>query len=250
MTSALRLLVHRAPEPFSCFLIPVNEFPIQRELRERVFQFVEPFVAAVHKAETLQPEVFLQFTQIHHENGPVTLSKHGSEWLPQLGLGVWPDREPPKMWTMEEFQNLAPGEMIRPLMHQVFRITTDSEARFRARDAFFGTGAGLQMSMRKGDEGLLKRATEYLLPRMTEPSFQAFEYYVPLLDGRSVEASSADDLETWLCGAQLYLRESVEDGCVLIVSRVPLENVLGAMGAVVSRDRMQWELPLTNAHRL
>ena len=248
MKPAIQLIAQPAPEPFSCFLLPVKQFPIPSELRIRVFEFVERFVAAVQKAGSLQLEFFLQFTQLHHEDGPVMLSRRGTEWLPQLGLGVWPDRDPPKMWTVEDFRNLAPGEMIRPLMHQLFRITTDSEARCRARDAFFGTGAGLQISMRKGDEGLLNRATELLLPRMTEPSFQAFEYYVPLLDASSVAGATTDDLESWLCGAQLYVRESVEDCGLLIVSCVRLEEILRDLGALASRDNMQWELPATDAH--
>ena len=232
-----------AGDRWEAWLVPVDRFPIPPEERAGVQNFVDRLVALVCLHEKLTPEFFLQFNQLHHENGPRRLSEHGRTWMPQLGLGIWPDRDPPTLWTAEEFRELAPGEVIRPLMHQVFRIT-EATARRTARNAMFGTGVALELLVREGDGELIQRTTQFLLLKIEEPSFRGFEFYVPLLDCKSLEGVAGDVLDNWLCGAQFYVRESPEDAGVLIISSFPLVSAWREMHLTQVQGGKSWMLPI------
>jgi len=232
-----------ATENWEVWLVELGQFPVDRLLRAPVCQWTDAFTSRVCGAEKLTLEYFVQFTQLHHEDGPQRLSQNGKAWMPQLGLGIWPDREPPSLWTVEEFQNLAPGEMIRPLMHQVFRVTTDAESRHAARGVMFGIGAGMQVLVPEGDTEFTRRTTELLLPRIQEPSFRAFEFYVPLLDRNSVASADAATLDEWMSGARLYWRESPEDGGLLVLSAIPLAGLWPGLGFDRLPGQPAWRLP-------
>jgi len=244
MQSGVAVTQVHAGDRWEGWLVAVERFPIQLEVRGLVRDFIDRLTALVCLREKLAPECFLQYNQLHHENGPRRLSENGKAWMPQLGLGVWPDREPPALWTAEEFRELAPGEMIRPLMHQVFRITATA-ARRDALNAMFGTGVGLEMLVRQGDQELIQRTTQLLLPGIEEPSFRAFEFYVPLLEGKSLEDVDEAVLDDWLCGAQVYIRESPEDSGVLIVSSFPLVSAWREMRLTQVQGQPVWMLPIT-----
>jgi hypothetical protein len=214
-----------AAEPWEAWLVP-TPLPVPGETRDSLREVIDRLVTHLCTSMRLAPEFFLQFNQLHNENGSSKLSTNGRKWMPRLGLGVWPDRDPPSLWTPEEFQNLSPGEMIRPLMHQVFQSMAPIPGRHDCRNAFFGIGSGLTVLVKEGDTGFVQRTTSILRPRITEPSFQAFEFYIPLLEARSLAATDAATTDEWLPGVQCYVRESCEDGGILIVSRVPLEKTL------------------------
>jgi hypothetical protein len=143
---------------------------------------------------------------------------------------VWPDREPPTVWTKEDFENLDFGEQPRTLMYQVLRVTTGVEAREDARNTMLGIGAVTQLMTTGGTEALLKAGIETLLPPIQDPAFTAFPYYMPLLEAKSLEGAKTAQLDKWLCGAAVYLRESVEDQAILIASREPLAGLLESLG--------------------
>jgi len=203
-----------AGDRWEAWLVPVDRFPIPPEERAGVQNFVDRLVALV----------------CLHEK-------------PQLGWGIWPDRDPPTLWTAEEFRELAPGEMIRPLMHQVFRIT-EATARRTARNAMFGTGVALELLVREGDGELIQRTTQFLLLKIEEPSFRGFEFCVPLLDCKSLEGVAGDVLDNWLCGAQFYVRESPEDAGVLIISGFPLVSAWREMHLTQVQGGKSWMLPI------
>jgi hypothetical protein len=162
--------------------------------------------------------------------GSMRLSSHGREWLPRLGLGVWPDRQPPTIWTKEDFRNLAPGEKPRTLMDQVFRITKSHEARVDAADTMLGLGAIVQVFTRDSGEEYLKKARALLLPPIKDPSYTCFPFYIPLLELKSMTGAASEKVESWFCGASVYMRESVEDKGVLLASSQPFDAVLRSLG--------------------
>jgi len=198
--------------------------------------FLRELTATLLLDGSLSLEIFVQLMQLHWGGGPEKLAQHGREWLPMLGLGVWPDREPPRFWTMEDFKDLTPGEKPRTLMDQVFRISAPTEARLNARDVLLGLGTIVQIITPETTEVFLRRARSVLLPPITDPSYTCFPFYVPLLEAKSIVSARMEEIENRLCGASVYVRESKQDNGVLIVSRDPLRGVLDRLKMYPSGD--------------
>jgi hypothetical protein len=157
-----------------------------------------------------------------------------------LGLGVWPDRSAPTIWTPRDFEDLMPGEAPRTVMYQVLRVTAnDSETRTAARQIMLGLGTVLQIGYVE-NTNIIEEGRRTLLPNITDASFTCFPFYVPLLDMKAVTSSTADQLDLWACGGSLYIRESTEDRGLLIISKQRLDAMLQNIGAVVDDSAQQW----------
>jgi len=239
-----RLRPIEVPKPWEAYLIPVSAMPVPDDERDSLRGVLSKLTTRAMQEWKLVAEVGLQVNQVHLEDGPDLLTKFGREWIPQLGLGVWPDREPPKGWTQEDFSELGMGERVRTLMFQVIRVSTTPEARDKARDIMFGIGAVMLALVPGTVDEYLDRARNYLLPPIKDSSFTCFPFYVPLLEGKSLQDVHADTLTAWMCGASVYIRESAEDNGVLIVSREPLSALLPKIGGQLDSDPSAgWMIP-------
>ena len=85
-----------------------------------------------------------------------------------------------------------------------------------------GLGAVLEIW---APHGLLDRARRLFHPTIRDPTFASFPFFVPLLGAASLRTANADEVTEWLCGAALYVRESAEDGGIVVVSPDPLPVV-------------------------
>lgn len=228
-------------EPWQGALIGLSGFPTPEDELAPVRHVLQGLLGAL-KGDAASLETFIQFSSLHLADGSTRLSSNGRAWMPTMGLGVWPDREPPARWTMEELRDLMPGDKVRPLMNILLRVTTTQTAREHARNVMLGLGSVLQFVTASGDENLLTSARALLKPAITDPSFTSFAYYIPLLEGKSVVRATAAQLDAWSCGASAYLRESPEDKGILIISK-SLQKALHSLGAVESRSGpSEWEI--------
>jgi len=80
----------------------------------------------------------------------------------------------------------------------------------------------VQVLTRDNAAVFLKNAMDLLLPPIDDPTYTCFPFYLPLLERKSVLGATPEALDSWFCGASLYIRESVEDTGLLIASKVPL----------------------------
>jgi hypothetical protein len=169
----------------------------------------------------LTHEVYLQMTQIEHPSGPLLLSRNGPRWLPSPGVGVWPDKEPPRSMTVRDVEVLIPGQKMAEFSHQVLRLNTrDDRMRVEAIETLLGTGAVLLMLVPEEWTAARRRISEGLEKGITEESFRGHPFYVPLLDGNSLKALSPSQLSRCLDGVMLYLREDVIEQAVLVISQI------------------------------
>jgi hypothetical protein len=241
---AIGLRTIPAPPPWEAFLLPVSGFPVPEQELSPVRGWLVKLTAALAKEWGLSVEVLIQLSQLHLGDGTVRLSDHGREWLPAVGLGVWPDREPPTLWTPEYFGSLGPGEMPRPAMYQVLRITTEPESRKNARNVMLGLGTILQILTPDDSETLLHKTRAVLHPPIKDPSYTCFAFYVPLFEAVSLRAATAEQLDKWFCGASVYIRESSEDTGILISSRQPLGPILQRLGGRPEPEpESGWRIP-------
>jgi hypothetical protein len=205
---------------------------------------VLPLIDRLQKDHRFDSEVFVQVEYLHLGGGPAIFSSHGAEWMPMLGLGVWPDREPPRSWTREELEDLEEGQRPRTLMHQVFRVTGDRAARGAATAIMLGSGSLVRTLEPASAEGLLERAAAQFLPRIDDSAFAAFRYYMPLMDARTFQVADPAILDQWACGATAYIRESPQDRAILIAARRGLlKPVLDSLHAQYeSGERPCWRI--------
>ena len=170
----------------------------------------------------LTHEVYVQMTQIERPAGPLLLSKNSSRWMPSPGVGVWPDKEPPRSITARDFQVLLPGEQVAEFSHQVQRLNTrDERMRVEAIDTLLGMGPVLFMLVSGEWVAAGRRISARLETGITEESFRGHPFYVPLLDEKSLKTLPPVELSGYLEGVTLYLREDSARQAILIISRIP-----------------------------
>jgi len=240
-------LLPDAAAPWEVIVAPTGEYPMAPGDAERLNGFVDAALDHLCRPEDLQEETFIQLAQAHHEDGPARISGNGRTWLPSIGLGVWPDREPPKLWTEDDFKGLDAGEQVRTLMYQTLRVTGEAEARAHARRTMLGLGCALTFGLPPAAaDGFKERRRAELLTPITDTTFTCFPEYVPLLEAKSFRDTPLETLDRWMCGAAVYVRESAEDNGLLIAARQPLAPVLQALGAKAAESpgAAKWSLPI------
>lgn len=242
----LQLEVVVVEVPWEAVLVPVSRYPIPEHERASIRTLLNELTSALSATYRVSTEVFIHMAHLQHKDGSaIRFSSEGRNWLPKMGLGVWPDRPAPAIWSRVDFENLTPGERPRTLRNHVFQITRSREAREAARNSMLGWGSVIQIMSIEGGDLLLQKTKQLLLPLITDPSFSCFPFYIPLLERKSVTLHDAGVVESWLCGASVYIRESPEDTGVLIFSREPLSPVLRDIGAELAQnDKSCWKVPV------
>ncbi len=207
-------------------------------------EFLRTLCASLAKAGCLSVEMLILFNQLYLGDGPTRFCDHAREWQPQQGLGVWPDREPPTLWTPADFHYLKPGEKPKDFMYQLFRVSGSLPVKEQARDVMLGLGTIIEIMTEGSSDGLLQKSRDLLLPPIKERAFRSFRFYLPLLERKSLEGAKPGQLDDWFCGASVYIRESFEDKAILIASRVPLEPILKNLGGrLEGGPAPEWRIP-------
>lgn len=239
------LLPLAAPRPWHAFLVEMSAFPAPLYELRPVHRTIEALVSRVAARRRLTRQVFVQVQQIARGGDAAErIGTHAARWLPQLGMGVWPDRPAPYTRTMKDFEHLGAGEMPEVIFFQVLHVTGPAEARAHCVETMMGLGTTVQILAAEEEAAYLARIGPVLSAPITERSFQQFPLYAPLLEARSVAGAGSADLGRWLGGAALYVRESREDGGVLLLADGPLDDDLVALGGRRERtpDSHHWLL--------
>lgn len=232
------------PSPWDAILLGVTAFPIPKEELQRAKGFLQNFGLREAVGRRFSAETFIQVEQSDDGDCRRIYSERAREWIPEVGLGVWPDREPPVTWAQEEFMAVGPDKRIRPLMYQILRITASPKAKADAFSAMLPFGPALQILTHDDGETLLDKATRLLLPSLKDPSYTCYPFYVPLLDKKGLTSATLEQLEAWFCGASVYIRESFEDKGILIVAREPLGPIMEKLGGrFESGETPTWYIP-------
>lgn len=220
-----------APAPWEAALLPTGPLPAEPEERARWSRQVAELEATLLRVPDCRRELLLQVWKLGPGHGAEVLEKHAGPWWPQLGLGVWPDREPPRSWNEEMLQDAMAGALngdeVRLASHKLLTLKATGEEQTTAAHLLRGHGALLEVFATRTLADLQELGRELFLPRMVENRFRKARFFLPLLDRRSLAAAKdGAELGRWLCGADVYLRESAEDRGVLVISNRALEPLL------------------------
>lgn len=170
-------------------------------------------------------DIYLQMTQLERPSGSLLISRNGSRWKPAVGLGVWPDREPPQPLNEDDYKMLSPGQTLRETTFQVMRICAqEEEVRAEVIDRMAGTGALLTI-LAGENWGLAQQddISKYLEASITADAFMGYPFYFPLLDATSLSSLHKEEFDGFFSDIVFYSREDRNENAVLIVSRIPLE---------------------------
>ena len=206
------------------------KFPLPPEERSRLASFLRGLRRWMEQKQKgqVRPEIFIQMTQLPRPGGAAILSRNGSRWMPGLAMGVWPDREPPRSMVKEDFTHRLPGEKFPTLDHEARRILAKGDGiLLEVEEQMAGSGALLEIVAPEGwgkKEG--RQVSAWLKERIVDDIYRSYPAFVPVLDATSLVHLSRKDREACLAGIDLYLREDLKDGSLLLISRTLFEETL------------------------
>ena len=233
-------------DPWQLYVLRLSDFPLAESTLDPRRGFLSRLSTAIAKEWKLTQEVFVQLDRLQVADASARFSENGAEWIPEIGLAVWPDRKPPAQWTIQEFLDFIPGSA-PVLMYQYFRISKTPEAKDHARNTMLGYGAVSQMFSPLDWEALKQNGEETLLPTIKDPSFRGHPFYLPIFELKTLRNATAAQLDEWNCGVTVYIRESPEDKALLIACRQPLDPLLEKLGGAPDESAPnQWHIPVTD----
>jgi len=244
MPKSETLELSKIQSAWDCYLCALPKFPVPVSKRPALAKLLAGLSSEIGKRFSLQLCTLLQFLQLQNDKGSDILTENGKRWLPEMGLGIWPDRDPPRQFDKKSFFSFPPGYKRPVLMYQLFRITAADGAREEACELMVGRGIVQLMFSPMSDKELLETGRSVLLPRIDDPSFREFPFYLPMLSGTTFGNGTAEQLNEWSCGAPVCIRESVEDKGLLIASREPLAPVFEALGGQLDEESGAWSIPV------
>lgn len=238
------LLSLKSPGRWHLYRLP---YPRPFPLDDTECRIVRSWVESVINGAAMEYPSFhlggvIQYNQLTYGNASMILAERAPQWGFDWGLGYWPEREPPTLWTPADFENLDVGEMPRPMMNQVFGVTQSAQAVLQSARALLGLGPVILTLSEDPVEKVKQRATALFRPLIRDISLKNFTYYFPLLAASTFAPSDGPFREEWTCGISFYLRESPEEKGIFIASRRPLDRVWQATGAVQSEPGV-WTWP-------
>jgi hypothetical protein len=217
-----------APAPWQAAVLPVAAWAEESGQVPPRSARLDALLAA-QEQQGLRRQLYLQVWKMGR--GPVTplFSDHAAAWSASMGLGIWPNGEPPKNWddtaAFDAMAATLEGREVPLPSHRLFSLSPKGNAASVAT-TLTGYGALLQTFSTLPAEESQKLAWKLYGARLTG-KFRYSRFLAPLLDAAAVgSARDAHELETWLCGAHTYVRESGEDAGILILSRHDLSTLL------------------------
>ena len=214
---------------FEYYLIPAPR-GLRPDSYDPARAFLQELVAYCTARLGCGHESFIQVGQVREQEATRLFSGHARDWIPEAGLGVWPHRPAPRMWKMEDMENIESASGTGPLLNSVFRVTAHANARLDAMTTMLGTGCGLQLVSHVECAVLLRDLKELFLEFIQDRVFRIFPWYVPLIEKAVLAESMQPFTASVLRGISLYIRESPEDRGILIVSALPLAEIVAQLG--------------------
>lgn len=211
-------------------------WPPQQAVRQQWLDFGSA-LASILMPDRPRTIAALQLWHLHEGGAARTLGENARHWNPDFGLGVWLDEPPPSLWTEDELLRTPPGARLRPPLFQLVRLQPQGGDLATAWRHFGGGNIWLALAVRPDPESFLAREAPRYREWVTDASLQAFDWCLPLLRARCAHADLLEARLHHLEALDAYLRESEEDGGLVVWAKIPLEPVFDQLG-VPAADRL------------
>jgi len=229
MSIPLKIELLEGGGAWRCARISLPSYPLDDALAVQLRGFLESLGRTALDLK-LQPTGVIQYNQLKWGRAGYILAENGPQWRVDWGLGYWPDRPPPTLWTPEEFHSLGVGEMPRPLMHQIF-LLADAGRIPDARSKLIHSGCWAEFYSMAPLAEIKKRGTAQFQPLIEEMSLKSFAFYLPVLSQGVFKEEFVPRLEEWSCGIDLFIRQSPEDKGLFVATRLDMAALFAKAGA-------------------
>jgi hypothetical protein len=231
-----RVALLAAPAGWSALLI-AQAYPLPPEQRPAYRALWALLTESLLKAAShIQEEAFLHMDRLEFAKDVPSIQAN-SRFFGDYGLGYSPDLAPPASWTQAEFEESILTHTLRPLHHDVLDIqTSQTDALRTAVDLFAGSGALVYLQSTLVEGELYGRATSLWKPLIQDRSMRLFPYLAPVFTASTLAAATESTMPLWACGTTACVRESVEDGG-LLVFRQGEQDLVTLLGLTRETDR-------------
>ena len=220
------------PAPLRAVFLKVGDFPLSKDHSAVLAGFLQSWLHEIADEFHLLSAMWLQGPVMHRREAVDLVVNHARAWMPDLGLGIRPGGEPPRLLDVEDLNKLKWNEMPKPKHETAFHLAKGSQAADAAFPLFCGTGAVVYCLLGASPEVFLREQREEWLPTIEAPAFRAHSFYLPFFDRKCLEGRTSSLLLQWMGRAIVYLRESTEDNGILVLS---------SRGDVIDRFERQLE---------
>lgn len=224
----------RVPEGWFAALVPLIPLPLSQRERPDYLHAIQHLVGALRG--TGNRSVFLELEELHRDGKIREISRNGTLWSPEMGMGVEPDQAPPRLWTFAELSERDVKAGIPALVRNVMHLEADEAGCAHAVESMCGTGGLLQVLHAGSAIDLLEQWKSVLLPNIEEDALRAFPFYVPLLTSAALGNANAEQLSSWFGAAEVYIRESPADKGLLVLARRPITALLRGAGIALPAE--------------
>jgi hypothetical protein len=229
---ALFLHVHPPRHGLFCCVFELGEFPVKPVLLRRWLELYSAIRPMLFGAG-VKTICALQMWHIHHNDGSAVLSKNGSAWRPEFGVGVWLDQPPPTLWSPEEFEMLGPGDLMRPPILSAIRLRAEPLDHQAVWNSMGGRGAYLELAVSGEPEVFLADQAPLYRRWIEEEIIQVHPFFVPLLSAASLRSELLASRLVHVDPVTAYARESQEDRGLVVLTREPFEQRIASVAALV-----------------
>jgi len=226
-------------ESIYLYHVSVSAYPIPEPDLVRLKEFLNQFVTAIANEYRLEPEYFVQTEYVIVGGWPELLSKYGSYWKVETGLGMRPD------WSSLKAKGAlkrlftkspAPSEL-------VYRLSRDEHfERFfpglkwlSAVDVYLGSG-GVAICMASDGEKFLERTRQFYLTDL-DSAYRHLDFYFPIIDIDDFEKVSEKLTKVWFGFFDVYIAETKSDPGILIASRHNLGGLMARFQPVLESEK-------------
>ena len=223
--------------PFQAAMLRLGKYPLSADDAQWLRPRLDAWLLDTADRYQLELALWLQGAAMHSADQINVVVENAREWMPDLGLGIRPTGEPPRMMNQADLNRMRWDETPRPMHETAFHLPGATRA---VVPRFLGSGAVLCCLLDANIDTFFQQQTRMWLPRITDPAFRAHPFYIPFLDSGSLENQSFDALLEWTGNAAVYVREIPEEEGILIVSRL---DVLDALGLKLEGEEPILRLP-------
>lgn len=223
---AITLEIHPPAAGFHRYLFRHTAFPIKSYLLHRwidLYATLRPLLFP-HPAKTVTA---IEMAHLHHNDGASILSTNAPAWQPDFGVGVWLQDPPPTLWSPEEFEELGPGDTLRPPINTAIALTAERLDHAAAWAQLAGRGAYLEFSIDGQIPAFLEAQATLYRTWIKEVIIAAHSTFLPLLSLNAFDSDLFTQRLPHLEQIQTYVRESPQDEGLLILSRTNLDKLIG-----------------------
>lgn len=225
--SELQALPLEAPDGWHAAKIPFH-FPADEHMRAPLYERIETVLQHLQGETASRKMVCLQLTGLRAENAVKQIAAHGRSWKPEMGLGVYPEGMPPRLWTSSDFLDRNYDEPIPELMENAVLLHAHGSDAQEACRVMTGAGGLIQVLHSTSIAAVQGAWYDLLQPTIAEPGLAGYSVYLPMLSEGSM--SDPEKLLRMLQPIESYIREDAKAGEIFLISRMNLDAALLSAG--------------------